>query len=141
MVAGTAPATIALDGVEAEMWTWEQLSQLSRKNVMHRAMNLRDIVGEARLPPLDIAHPARWLIDAQVACARACGHAELTPRSFGAPDAPSGPAATLTEKEKLRLHHHGLSDSAIDRADRAFASASTATAAHSSAMPSFARPR
>ena len=128
MVATSAPATIALNGAEAEMWTWEQLSQLSRRNVMHRAMNLRDLVGEARLPPLDIADPARWLIDAQVACARACGHAELTPRSFGAPEAVSGPGATLTEKEKLRLHHHGLSDSAIDRMDRDFASASKSIA-------------
>ena len=40
----------------------------------------------------------------------------------------SGPGATLTEKEKLRLHHHGLSDSAIDRMDRDFASASKSIA-------------
>ena len=46
------PTTVAFDGKEVPLYTFEQLSQQPRLKLKNRAMDLRDLVGADSLPPL-----------------------------------------------------------------------------------------
>ena len=60
-----------------------------RLKLKNRACDLRDLVGEARLPPLRAAGTAesvtKWIIEVQCAISKSCGIDGLTPAHFGLP--------------------------------------------------------
>lgn len=82
------PTSVVFEERDVPLWTFEQLSRLSRANLKQRALNLRDHVGAARAPPLrpgggrDLL--ITWLLEVQVALANSVGLG-LTLASFGAP--------------------------------------------------------
>ena len=51
------PATVAFEGEEVSLYTWEQLDQQSKIKIKNLAMNLRDSLGAERLPPLATGGP------------------------------------------------------------------------------------
>lgn len=83
-----ATSSINFENKEVNLWTYEQLSNLSRPNLKNRAMSLRDQIGAERLPALSVAAGVdiviTWLLEVQCALARSSG-VTLTPGSFGAP--------------------------------------------------------
>ena len=71
------------------MWTYSQLTELSRVNLRQRALNLRDQVGAGRLLPLQAsgsqAQVVSWLITAQVHLAQSSGY-DLSMADLGLPE-------------------------------------------------------
>ena len=83
------PEQATFENKTVPLYTFEQLSQQPRLKLKNRAMDLRDLVGADRLPPLcstgSVESVTRWIMETQCAIARAAGLGEMTPEAFGLP--------------------------------------------------------
>jgi len=86
------------------MWTYSQLTELSRVNLKQRALNMRDQVGEGELLPLQASgsqgQVVSWLITAQVHLANRLGYTLVT-ADLGLPESeahmPFDPPVNLSD--------------------------------------------
>ena len=73
------PTTVAFDGKEVPLYTFEQLSQQPRLKLKNCAMDLRDLIGEDRVPPLraagSIESVTMWILEVESALCKAAGMA------------------------------------------------------------------
>jgi len=71
------PASVPFNGRDVTLWTCGQLENASKLNLKQRALNLRDLIGEDQLPPLNTSGPAPtiilWLLEVQVALCKTKG--------------------------------------------------------------------
>mmetsp|Transcript_33923 Transcript_33923/g.56071 ORF Transcript_33923/g.56071 Transcript_33923/m.56071 type:complete len:153 (-) Transcript_33923:282-740(-) len=85
---GAMPAEVNFEDKVLPLWTFEQLNALGRSQLKNRGMNLRDAVGESRLPPFVQGATQQatiiWIIQAQVMLMQASG-TQCTPSDFGLP--------------------------------------------------------
>ena len=105
------PEAITFEGSRVPLWTYQQLEELSAFNLKQRALNIRDTVGENRLPQLQKSAGqvvvAQWIIEAQVALANAAGLL-VTAADFGLPAQLTAPTHVLSDKERTRFAHAGI---------------------------------
>lgn len=100
------PSSVRVGSADVPLYTYTQLSNLSRVNLKQRMLNLRDSIGP-QLPPLPAGTGImQWIIDAQVLVAQGAGLA-LEAVDFGAP-LPPPPKAKLLDKELGRLWEAGV---------------------------------
>jgi len=82
------PQEIAFEGRTVPLYTFEQLSQQPRLKLKNRAMDLRDLVGADRLPPLrpssSVEEVTSWILDVQCGIAKSAG-LDLSPQALGKP--------------------------------------------------------
>lgn len=82
------PQSLNVEGKDIALYTFKQLEQKPRLTLKNLAMNLRDAIGQERLPPLRAASGVEevisWIIDVQCMLAGATG-IQLTPRELGVP--------------------------------------------------------
>ena len=82
------PQSFQFEQRDVPLYTFGQLEQQPRQSLKSRAMNLRDLVGADRLPPLTAAGAKEdvlsWIIDVQCMLARSTG-LEVTPTDLGVP--------------------------------------------------------
>ena len=82
------PQQTVFEGREVPLYTFKQLEQQPRQKLKSRAMDLRDIVGADRLPPLraagSVEEVCTWILEVQSMIAKSAG-LELTPVDFGLP--------------------------------------------------------
>jgi hypothetical protein len=68
---------IEWEGRPVSCWTYDQLGRLSKLNLRQRAMNLRDLIGAQKLPPLrTTSQPEtmiQWILDVQLMLCAAVG--------------------------------------------------------------------
>ena len=104
-LAATFPTSLEINGVTIPIFKFEVLDQLGAKRVRERALNLRDSV-EATRSRFFEHHPQHrlnvhgqpeqvtaWIIDVQVALAKAVGYDDLDHAAFGAPEPSAQPSA------------------------------------------------
>jgi hypothetical protein len=73
------PASIEFEGKTLQLWRADQLENLSPENLRRRALDLRDIVGADRVPPLPRHKEGaiKWIMDLQAAVS------QLSAEDFG----------------------------------------------------------
>ena len=122
------PTTVAFDGKEVPLYTFEQLSQQPRLKLKNRAMDLRDLIGEDRVPPLraagSIESVTMWILEVESALCKAAGMAiEVSdlglPANFGMEEeqnlinhAKAAPRQVMAEPSGSRSPSHTRSEAA-----------------------------
>lgn len=106
------PTSVRVGNADIPVWTWGQLTNLSRTNLKIRAIDLRQSLGESNCPPLkqsaDRDTTVAWIISLQVAIARQSG-LMLSASDFGVPASSMSDApAPLNDKELARLWAAGV---------------------------------
>eukprot|EP00746_Dinoflagellata_sp_MGD_P016391 gnl/MRDRNA2_/MRDRNA2_136969_c0_seq1.p1 gnl/MRDRNA2_/MRDRNA2_136969_c0~~gnl/MRDRNA2_/MRDRNA2_136969_c0_seq1.p1 ORF type:complete len:236 (+),score=46.58 gnl/MRDRNA2_/MRDRNA2_136969_c0_seq1:112-819(+) len=73
------PASIEFEGKELQLWRSEQLENISNENLRRRALDMRDVVGMDRVPPLPRHQDGmiKWIMNLQAAVT------QLSPQDFG----------------------------------------------------------
>ena len=109
------PETLVLDGASISIWTFAQLTEISRDNLKQRALDLRDAGGVKYLSgvaPLQKSWPrptvSKWIIEAEVLLGKAAG-VELSAADLGLPEQLMIPAHVLSQKERVRFAEAGYS--------------------------------
>ena len=73
------PQSIDFNGREVPLYTFKQLEQQPRLKLKNRAMDLRDLIGEDRVPPLraagSIESVTMWILEVESAVCKAAGMA------------------------------------------------------------------
>lgn len=84
--ASQPPTHCSFEGKDIQLWAYDQLTQLSSSGLKTRALNLRDAVGEQRLPRMPRApdRMIRWILEAQCSLCEAVG-TPSTLTEFGMP--------------------------------------------------------
>ena len=114
------PTSVTIGDANVELYTYQQLMDLSKVNLKQRVLNLREQLGEGRLPPLqagaahDIAVP--WMIRVEVAAARSVG-VEITEEELGLTASKMEPVHQLQPRELARMYAAGVDMDAIPRAN------------------------
>jgi len=79
---------MAFEGKTVPIYTFTQLEQIPRQRLKNRAMDLRDLVGEDRLPPLraggSVDVVLSWILEVQCALLKSTG-LDLTVQDLGKP--------------------------------------------------------
>jgi len=82
------PQSVTFSDKEVPIFTFKQLEQKPRLTLKNIAMNLRDMIGAERLPPLRAAgsleEVTSWIIDVQCMLAKAVGM-DISPEALGQP--------------------------------------------------------
>jgi len=83
------PATVDCFGKEGhQLWGFKQLEAANKAHLRRKAMDLRDLIGAEKLPPMPNAQEAqiRWLIDVQVMLLNSLeGQGKYSSCDFGMP--------------------------------------------------------
>ena len=96
---GDLPQSVPFNGRDVAIYTFAQIDRLGKKSLKERCMNMRDLVGAAKLPRfspgMQDEQMVAWLLEAQTIVANACGFS-LTVADLGAPKGGDGVGAFLT---------------------------------------------
>lgn len=135
------PATVTVAGASIPLWTYQQLTNVSKLALSTRAQDLQKQLGATSLPPLPTSRGAAvvgWMIRAEVAAAALAG-LTISEADLGlTPDLQAERAHQLRPGEKARLQAAGFDMGSIPAANLGGeVGAPTADVAHEGSKPSY----